>query len=137
MPLLNKSAQRSILTGRPDSDAASYSTNRAASSLDVLSLYWGFQSFRPGQSEIIESVVSGQDTLALLPTGGGKSLCFQIPGLLRPGVTLILSPLISLMHDQVLGLAGRGITAFAMTGIVDAALLSNVLCGLVFSLPVS
>ena len=96
------------------------------SGLEVLSSHWGFNSFRPGQAEIIESVVNGTDTLALLPTGGGKSVCFQIPGLLRGGVTLVLSPLISLMHDQVLALAGRGIAAFAMTGRIEAALLSNV-----------
>ncbi len=114
------------MTGPAESRPPSCRTKRAASSLDVLSSFWGFHSFRHGQEEIIESVVGGLDTLALLPTGGGKSHCFQIPGLLRGGVTLVLSPLISLMHDQVLGLAGRGIAAFAMTGRVDAALLSNV-----------
>jgi ATP-dependent DNA helicase RecQ len=67
----------------------------------LLHAYWGFESFRPLQREIVESVVSGRDTLAILPTGGGKSLCFQIAGLARGGVTIVVSPLIALMQDQV------------------------------------
>ena len=68
---------------------------------DILGTYWGFDHFRESQLEIIESVLKGQNTLALLPTGGGKSICFQIPGLLLDGVTLVVTPLIALMIDQV------------------------------------
>ncbi len=76
---------------------------------------FGFDSFRPGQAEIVEAVAAGRDTLAIMPTGGGKSLCFQLPALLRPGVTLVLSPLIALMRDQVRGLREAGVEAHALT----------------------
>ena len=78
---------------------------------DILKKYWGYDFFRPQQSEIIESVLSGKDTFALLPTGGGKSICFQVPGLMLEGVTLVISPLIALMKDQVERLNRMGIAA--------------------------
>jgi len=80
----------------------------------VLSKYWGYASFRPVQEEIIRSVMDGKDTLALLPTGGGKSVCFQVPGLIFDGLTLVVTPLIALMKDQVENLRKRGITAEAV-----------------------
>ncbi|PHI20330.1 recombinase RecQ [Lewinellaceae bacterium SD302] len=76
--------------------------------------YWGYPAFRPLQAEIIEHVLTGNDTLALLPTGGGKSICFQVPALAREGVTLVVSPLIALMKDQVRQLRERGIIADAI-----------------------
>jgi ATP-dependent DNA helicase RecQ len=76
----------------------------------LLSSVFGFSAFRPGQAEIVDAVVAGRNVLAIMPTGGGKSLCFQLPALMRPGVTVVISPLIALMRDQVRGLqrSGRG-----------------------------
>ncbi|MBU2060702.1 MAG: ATP-dependent DNA helicase, partial [Bacteroidetes bacterium] len=84
--------------------------------LKILQKYWKHQEFRPLQSDIIDAVLNGQDTFALLPTGGGKSVCFQIPALLQPGICLVISPLIALMKDQVANLNKRNIKAIALTG---------------------
>nr|MCU0338086.1 ATP-dependent DNA helicase [Sediminibacterium sp.] len=84
------------------------------SPLEILQQYWKHAAFRPLQEDIIETVLQGKDCLALLPTGGGKSVCFQIPGILRPGVTLVISPLIALMKDQVDALNKKGISAIAI-----------------------
>ncbi|MFT6166036.1 MAG: ATP-dependent DNA helicase RecQ [Vicingaceae bacterium] len=78
---------------------------------DILKTYWGFDQFRPKQEEIIQSVIDGKDTLALLPTGGGKSICFQIPSLAQEGLCLVISPLIALMQDQVQNLKAKGVKA--------------------------
>jgi len=80
----------------------------------ILKQYWGFNTFRHPQQEIIESVMAGHDTLALLPTGGGKSICFQVPAMAMPGICLVVSPLIALMKDQVMNLNKRGIKAAAI-----------------------
>ncbi len=79
--------------------------------LDILRKYWNYPAFRNLQNEIIESILSGKDTLALLPTGGGKSICYQVPALCLPGVCLVISPLIALMQDQVTRLKSLGIDA--------------------------
>ncbi|TCM87610.1 DNA helicase RecQ [Rhodovulum steppense] len=86
-----------------------------ASAHDLLSSVFGFDAFRPGQQEIVAAVAAGRNTLAIMPTGGGKSLCFQLPALLREGVTVVISPLIALMRDQVRGLAEAGVAAGALT----------------------
>lgn len=80
----------------------------------ILKEYWGYDQFRPLQEDIIQSVLKGDDTLALLPTGGGKSICFQVPGMAIDGVCLVISPLIALMKDQVENLAKLGIGAGAI-----------------------
>ncbi len=82
---------------------------------DLLHSVFGFASFRPGQAEIVEAVRAGRDVLAIMPTGGGKSLCFQLPALCRPGVTVVISPLIALMRDQVRALKAAGVEAGALT----------------------
>ena len=82
---------------------------------------FGFDRFRPGQEAIVREVLSGRDVLALMPTGGGKSLCFQLPALLQPGVTLVVSPLIALMQDQVRQLQNNGIPAAFINSSLDAA----------------
>ena len=81
---------------------------------ETLKKYWGYDSFRPMQAEIIGEVLAGHDVLAILPTGGGKSVCFQVPALMRDGLCLVVSPLIALMKDQVQNLRKRGISALAV-----------------------
>lgn len=82
---------------------------------EILEKYWGFKSFRPLQEDIINSVLQGNDTLALLPTGGGKSICFQVPAMAKEGICIVVSPLIALMKDQVENLQNKGIKAIAIT----------------------
>src|SRR6266850_8596089 len=79
--------------------------------LPLLKQSFGFDSFRPLQEDIIRDALAGRDVLALLPTGGGKSLCFQLPALVQPGLTVVISPLISLMKDQVDALTASGVAA--------------------------
>ena len=81
---------------------------------NILKKYWGFDQFRPLQEEIINSALSGKDTLAILPTGGGKSICFQVPAMMNKGICLVISPLIALMKDQVANLKAKDIPALAI-----------------------
>lgn len=99
----------------------------ADDALGVLRQYWGYDSFRPMQEDIISAAAEGKDVLAILPTGGGKSVCFQVPALMRPGIAIVVTPLIALMKDQVQNLLDRGVRALAVyTGMtrreVDLAL---------------
>ena len=87
---------------------------------NILQKFWGFEEFRSLQLEIIESVLKGQDTLAILPTGGGKSICFQVPALIKEGICIVVSPLIALMKDQVDALNSKGIKALCATSEFDA-----------------
>jgi ATP-dependent DNA helicase RecQ len=81
---------------------------------DILKKYWGYDNFRPLQKDIIDAVLKGDDALALMPTGGGKSICFQVPSLAQEGICLVISPLIALMKDQVLNLKKKGIPALCI-----------------------
>lgn len=82
--------------------------------LAILKKYWGYERFRPLQEDIVDAVLAGQDVLALMPTGGGKSICFQVPGLIKEGLCIVITPLIALMQDQVEQLTSRGIKAEAI-----------------------
>ena len=84
-------------------------------SRQILWDFWGFEKFRPQQEDIVDDAINGHDVLALLPTGGGKSVCFQVPGIAREGLTIVISPLIALMQDQIQNLQRRGIQAKAIT----------------------
>jgi len=79
--------------------------------LETLEHYFGHASFRPLQEEVVDAIVDKQDVLMILPTGGGKSLCYQLPTLLMSGITVVVSPLLALMHDQVVALQSNGIPA--------------------------
>ena len=82
--------------------------------LEVLSEHWGYDSFRPCQEDIVNAALDGRDVLAILPTGGGKSVCFQVPALMRDGIAIVVTPLIALMKDQVQNLNDRGIKALCV-----------------------
>ena len=82
--------------------------------VEVLRKYWGYDSFRPMQEEIVASALEGRDVLAILPTGGGKSICFQVPSLMKEGIAIVVTPLIALMKDQVQNLNSRGIKALCI-----------------------
>lgn len=88
---------------------------------DLLLRHWGFPDLRPAQRRVVRSVLAGRDVLAILPTGGGKSLCFQVPALVLDGLTIVVSPLLALMQDQVNALVARGIGAGAMTSLLKPA----------------
>ena len=94
--------------------------------LELLRRVYGYDAFRPGQEELIDAVLSGRDVLGIMPTGGGKSMCYQIPGLLLPGLTVVISPLISLMRDQVQALTAAGIPAAYLNSTLGVAEAKNV-----------
>ncbi|MFZ8836111.1 MAG: RecQ family ATP-dependent DNA helicase [Flavobacteriales bacterium] len=99
----------------------------------TLNQYWGFTSLREHQVGPIESLISGKDVVAVLPTGGGKSLCYQLPGLVRGGLTLVISPLVALMKDQVDDLKSRGVKAYHLAGLGDRNDVERVLNNVEFS----
>ena len=113
--------------------AAAADSHAGASPLDVLREVWGYDDFRGEQAAIVDTVVNGGDALVLMPTGGGKSLCYQVPALVRPGTGVVISPLIALMQDQVDALSALGVRAgflnstqdFAQRRAVESALLSG------------
>jgi ATP-dependent DNA helicase RecQ len=116
-------------TTLPAPEAASPANGPAANELDrrmhaardLLLRHWGFPDFRPAQRRVVRSVLAGRDVLAILPTGGGKSLCFQVPALVLDGLTIVVSPLLALMQDQVNALVARGVGAGAMTSLLKPA----------------
>ena len=87
---------------------------------DILKQYFGYDSFRPGQDELVRAILSGRDTLGIMPTGAGKSICYQVPAMLFPGLTLVISPLISLMKDQVGALVEAGVPAACINSAMSA-----------------
>ncbi|RKS03718.1 ATP-dependent DNA helicase RecQ [Flavobacterium sp. 102] len=97
------------------------------SALEILTKYWKHDAFRKPQEAIIASVLEGKDTFALMPTGGGKSICFQVPGMMKEGICLVISPLIALMRDQVQNLQNKGIKAIALTGGIHSDEIINLL----------
>ena len=98
--------------------------------LDILRRYFGLGGFRPGQERLVDDILAGRDCLGIMPTGGGKSLCYQLPAMLLPGLTLVVSPLISLMKDQVDALRGAGIPAACLNSSLGAEEYREVLRGL-------
>ncbi|MCF7561872.1 RecQ family ATP-dependent DNA helicase [Sabulilitoribacter multivorans] len=95
--------------------------------INILERYWGYSDFRPEQEAIINAVLEGEDTFVLLPTGGGKSICFQIPALIKEGICIVISPLIALMKDQVQQLNNKGIKAMAITSGISYSQLDTLL----------
>ena len=100
---------------------------------ELLHRIFGYRDFRPGQEELIDGILSGRDVFGIMPTGGGKSMCYQIPALLLPGITFVISPLISLMHDQVMALKVAGVPAAyinsTLSGPQVQAVYRNLLAG--------
>ena len=92
---------------------------------DILKQYFGYDSFRPGQDELVRAILSGRDTLGIMPTGAGKSICYQVPAMLFPGLTLVISPLISLMKDQEDGLVEMGVAARSVNSATSTAHFSE------------
>jgi len=104
-----------------------------STALQILKKYWNYSSFKPLQEEIIASVLAGEDTFALLPTGGGKSICFQIPALLKEGICIVISPLIALMQDQVQQLHHKDIKAIALPSGIKYSELDTLLDNCIYA----
>src|SRR3954464_11302357 len=98
-----------------------------ADARETLSRVFKYPAFRPGQSAAVMSLLRGRDTVVILPTGGGKSLCYQVPAIMFPGLTVVISPLISLMRDQVRALRAKGVAAAFVNSAISAAESSAVL----------
>ena len=120
---------------------SSYATGQATAALTparaLLRDVFGFHEYRPDQEEIVEHLVAGGDAFVLMPTGGGKSLCYQLPALVRPGAGIIVSPLISLMKDQVDALWAAGVSAAAYNSSLEAGEARRTLARLHGGEPVS
>ena len=82
--------------------------------LDTLGAYFGYTSFRPGQDRMVDAILAGRDALGVMPTGAGKSICYQVPALMLPGITFVVSPLLSLMEDQTRALLAAGAALFSL-----------------------
>jgi ATP-dependent DNA helicase RecQ len=118
---MQRSWGRSEVRIDPEAQASLFDQGRLTQPLDVLRSVFGYESFRPGQVEVIEAVMAGHDCIAIMPTGAGKSLTFQVPARMLPGTVLVLSPLISLMKDQVDALDALGYRATAINSTLDFA----------------
>ena len=94
--------------------------------LEILERYFGYREFRPGQEELIDGILAGRDVFGIMPTGGGKSICYQLPALMLPGITMVVSPLISLMRDQVLALKAVGVPAAYINSTLNGAQMQAV-----------
>ena len=100
--------------------------------IDILKKYWGHTSFRLKQEEVINSIINKKDTLALLPTGGGKSICFQIPAILEEGICIVISPLLSLMEDQTKHLKTKGIKSIAISSMMNRNQIETALTNCIY-----
>lgn len=114
--------------------SASYSVSTFSDTDRALKKYFGYDSFRPGQREVIDTILAGKDVLAVMPTGSGKSICYQLPALMFRGITIVISPLISLMRDQVAALGAAGIRAAYINSTLNSKqcslAMSNAACGM-------
>ena len=100
--------------------------------IDILKKYWGYTSFRLKQEEVINSIINNKDTLALLPTGGGKSICFQVPAILQEGICIVISPLISLMEEQTRYLKSKGIKSIAISSVMNKNQIETALTNCIY-----
>ena len=108
-------------TRRSESEETCMERRTSVTPQEILKQYFGYDTFHPGQEDIIEAILTGRDALAVMPTGAGKSICYQVPAMLLEGITVVVSPLISLMQDQVKALNQAGIhAAYINSSLSDA-----------------